>query len=140
MSRLMAKTRRDNRQHTGSGGQPVWQTVTTAEIHCRRSGLSVTVGGAGPLFCSPQSSRPAKAGTRSEVHPPVSEYLRSYQGTGRPLPSASGRPAWAVNEAGQGRVAAVVVGVAPHQGARESRVQGERPQAKAFQAVGVRRY
>src|SRR5438876_8303548 len=64
--------------------------------------------------------RPAYAGTRSEVYPRWSEYLRSYQGPGCSLPGdgthRAGRPAWTVSENSQRRVAVVVVGVTPHQG------------------------
>jgi len=47
--------------------------------------------------------------------------------------------AWAVIEVGWGRVAVVVVGVTPHQGGMESISQGEGPQVKALQVMGVRR-
>ena len=47
--------------------------------------------------------------------------------------------AWAVIEVGWGRVAVVVVGVTPHQGARESLVQGKGPQVLAFQTMCVQR-
>ena len=39
VSRLMAKMRREKDQHTGSGGQTVWKTVTRAAIERQGSDL-----------------------------------------------------------------------------------------------------
>ena len=85
VSRLVAKTRRDEWQHIGSGGYTMWKTVPWPEHY----GLGQTRGiwlsesahyPPAPVF------RPAYAGTRSEVYPRWSEYLRNYQGPGCFLP------------------------------------------------------
>ena len=87
--------------------------------------------------------KPAEAGTRSEVYPRWSEYLRSYQGPVHRLPSrggfSTGALAWTVARGAQRRVVVVVVGVTPHQGARESRAQGQGPQVSSFKSRNERR-
>jgi hypothetical protein len=135
VSRLMAKARRDNRTHIVSGGKTVWKTVTTVEVYCRWSNLSAMVGQKGPFTCQSRSSRPAYAGTRLEANPNLSKCLCSYQRTSIHLPWETGKPAWAVKGEGRGTVTVVVVGVASHQGARESLVQGEGSQVKSFRSM-----
>ena len=39
VSRVMAKMRREKDQHTGSGGQTVWKTVTRAAVERQGSDL-----------------------------------------------------------------------------------------------------
>ena len=118
----------------------MWKTVTAVEEEDHVSDRRAMVRLRGPRTWQPPSSRPAEAGTRSEVHPPLSAYLCSYQGSDLLVPILVGRRAWAVIQVGRGRVAVVVVGVTPHQGGMESIPQGEEPQVKAFQALKVRRW
>ena len=73
------------RLHIGSGGYTVWKTVPRSEYHgvgqTSERGLSEMAHyQPAPVF------KPAYAGTRSEVYPRWSEYLRSYQGPGYSLP------------------------------------------------------
>src|SRR5262249_60901809 len=97
------------------------------------------VGLAGPRSWQPPASGPQRRERARKSTLACLWCLCSYQGTGLLLPAYTGRLAGAVSEAGWGRVAVVVVGVTSHQGARESLVQGEGPQVKAGQVVGVQR-
>ena len=113
--------------------------MSTVEVHSRAADGNERGRRSGPGTWQPPSSRPAEAGTRSEVHPPLSASLCSDPGNDLLCAMVGGRRAWAVLKAGRGRVAVVVVGVTPHQGARERLVQGQGPQGLAVQTLGVQR-
>jgi hypothetical protein len=59
VSRSVAKTRRDNGTHTGSGGETVWKMVSVVEVYYHGSDLRKRVGLVGPSPDPPPSSRPA---------------------------------------------------------------------------------
>jgi hypothetical protein len=131
VSRLMAKTRRDNGKHIGSGGDTIWKTVTTVEYgYCGQARGSWSGWWAYSLASlglqSPRRWERARKSTLAYLR-----YLCSYQGTDLHLPLV-GRPAWAANDAARGRVTVVVVGVTSHQGDDSAVSQGEGSQVKAF--------
>jgi hypothetical protein len=142
VSRLLAKTRRDECEHIGSGGYTVWKTVPRSEEEDRGQtsgcGLSeMAYYQPAPVF------RPAYAGTRSEVYPRWSECLRTYQGPGCSLPGrwrASTRMAGLDGEREQpAQSGHSSRGSDAPPGSRQRRAQGEGPQATSFRRGGVRR-
>ena len=143
VSRLLAKTRRDEWQHIGSGGYTMWKTVPRPEHYglgqTRNRWLSqVAHYQPAPVF------KPAQAGTRSEVYPRWSKYLRSYQGPGCFLPGrwrASTRMTGLDGEREQpAQSGHSSRGSDAPPGSRERRAQGEGPQATSFKRGRVRRW
>ena len=143
VSRSLAKTRRDELTHIGSGGITVWKTVLGPEV----DGFGQTRNGWLSEMAHYQFAsvfKPASAGTRSEVYPHWSEYLRSYQGPGCSLPGrwrASTRMTGLDDEREQ----------PAHSGhssrgshapprRRQHRSQGEGPQVTSFKRDGVQRW
>jgi hypothetical protein len=138
VSRLLAKTRRDN-WHT----HREWRIYGVEDSDPGRGILPwVRPEGDGrverPTYLS-TSVFTARRGGNALGSPP-SLVHRPFIATREPagLSPHLGQQAWAVTEAGRDRVAVVVVGVTPHQGIRESLIQGEGPQVKACQAAGYR--
>ena len=143
VSRSLAKTRRDELTHIGSGGYTVWKAVSGPKVY--------GFGQTGDRWLSEMAHdqlasvfRPAYAGTRSEVYPRWSEYLRSYQGPGCSLPErwrASNRTTGLDGEREQPvQSGHSSRGSDAPPGRRQRRSQGEGPQVTSFKRDGVQRW
>jgi hypothetical protein len=121
----------------------MWRTVSGPEVH--------GVGQTGGRWLSEMARyqlasvfKPAYAGTRSEVYPRWSEYLRSYQGPGCFLPErwrASARMTGLDGEREQpAQSGHSSRGSDAPPGRRQHRSQGEGPQVTSFERGGVQRW
>ena len=92
----------------------------------------------GPDIPASRFTSPQLEGTRSEVNPTLSVHTHTATGeTHLALPSGKASLS-GIEQDGRG-VTIVVVGVTPHQGARESRVQGEGSQVLFLKTCHRRR-
>jgi hypothetical protein len=133
VSRLMAKTRRDNSPHIVSGRDTVWETVTTGEVAGCGQTRDIRSGGQAH---SPNRLSLRGPHRRERAWKSTLTCQSAFAATREPpIPSPLEKAGLGSIGNRRGTVAVVVVGVTPHQGERENRSQGKGPQVKSFKTV-----
>ena len=133
----MAKMRQDY-DRTDENGLLRQGELVHRRFPCRWKFADMRKAALGPDIPSSQFTSPQPEGTCPEIDPTLS--VHTHTATGDPvLFFPNGKASLSGIEQDGGGVTIVVVGVTPHQGARENRVQGEGSQVLFLKACHRRR-